>query len=150
MAPFKKLLITGPAHLKRPWISFHDEVLRWYNYWLKGIDTGILEEPRVKIWTMGANRWRYADDWPLPQTKWTRLYLDCWERLRWEPFTEASGDGMDEPDCFVQMPLKTDQNGAKTAVPDRPPAGRHRGDRAAFASFLGRNRPGRHQLDYRD
>jgi predicted acyl esterase len=105
-APFKKLLITGPAHLKRPWISFHDEVLRWYDYWLKGIDTGILEEPRVKIWTMGANRWRHADDWPLPQTKWTRLYLDCWERLRWEPFTEASGDGMDEPDCFVQMPLK--------------------------------------------
>ena len=50
--PFKKLLVNGPAHLPRPWIAFHDEVLRWYDYWLKGIDTGIKDEPRVKIWVM--------------------------------------------------------------------------------------------------
>ena len=44
----------------------------------------------------GANRWRYSEDWP---------YLDSWERLRWEPFTPSSRDGIDAPDCFAQMPL---------------------------------------------
>lgn len=104
-APFKKMLLTGPAHLPRPWIAFHDEMLRWYDYWLKGIDTGIKEEPRVKIWVMGANRWRYSDEWPLKETQWTKLYLDSWERLRWEQFTPSSKDGIDAPDCFSQMPL---------------------------------------------
>jgi len=104
-APFKKLLINGPAHLPRPWTAFHDEVLRWYDYWLKGINTGIKDEPRVKIWVMGANRWRYSDEWPLKETQWTKLYLDSWERMRWEPFTPSSRDGIDAPDCFAQMPL---------------------------------------------
>jgi len=104
-SPFKKMLLTGPAHLPRPWIEFHDEVLRWYDYWLKGIDTGITDEPRVKIWVMGANRWRYSDEWPLKETTWKELYLDTWERLRWEPFTPSSKDGIDAPDCFAQMPL---------------------------------------------
>lgn len=104
--PFKKLLLDGPAIHPRPWIDFHDEVLRWYDYWLKGIDTGIMDEPRVKIWVMGANKWRYSDDWPLKEIVWTKLYLDSWERLRWEPFTPASRDGVEDPDCFVQMPLK--------------------------------------------
>lgn len=104
-SPFKKLLLNGPAHLQRPWISFHDEVLRWFDYWLKGIDTGIKDEPRVKIWAMGANQWRYSDDWPLKETTYRKLYLDSWERLRWEPFTSSSYDGIDAPDCFAQMPL---------------------------------------------
>jgi predicted acyl esterase len=104
-APFKKMLLSGPAHLPRPWIAFHDEMLRWYDYWLKGIDTGIKDEPRIKIWVMGANRWRHTDDWPLKETEWTKLYLDSWERLRWEPFIPSSKDGIDAPDCFAQMPL---------------------------------------------
>ena len=104
-SPFKKLIFNGPSHLPRPWSAFHDEVLRWYDYWLKGIDTGIKDEPRAKIWVMGANRWRYSNDWPLKETQWTKLYLDSWERLRWEPFTPSSRDGIDAPDCFVQMPL---------------------------------------------
>ncbi|MFC1909980.1 CocE/NonD family hydrolase [Chloroflexota bacterium] len=101
----KKMLITGPAHLERPFHSFHDELLRWYDYWLKGIDTGIMDEPPVKVWVMGANKWRYADDWPLPETKWTKYYLNSWERLRTQPYTPSSHDGYAEPDAFVQMPL---------------------------------------------
>jgi predicted acyl esterase len=104
-SPFKKMMFSGPAHLPRPWTAFHDEILRWYDYWLKGIETGIKDEPRVKIWVMGANRWRYSEDWPLKETEWKKLYLDSWERLRWEPFTPSSRDGIDAPDCFAQMPL---------------------------------------------
>jgi len=100
----RKLLFTGPAHLERPWHSFHNEVLRWYDYWLKGIDTGIMDEPPVKVWVMGANKWQYADDWPIPETCWTKYYLHSWERLRAEPFTPSSRDAYDEPDAFLQMP----------------------------------------------
>lgn len=100
----KKLMFPGPAHLERPFHSYHDEIVRWYDYWLKGIDTGIMDEPPVKIWVMGANTWRYADDWPLPETKWTKYYLHSWERLRTEPFTPSGRDSYSEPDTFAQMP----------------------------------------------
>ena len=100
----KKLLLTGPAHLERPFHDFHDEVLRWYDHWLKGKDTGILNEPPVKVWVMGENKWRTGNDWPLPETQWTKLYLTNWGRLRPEPFTPNARDGRGEPDTFVQMP----------------------------------------------
>jgi putative CocE/NonD family hydrolase len=49
--------------------------VRWFDYWLKGIDTGILDEPLVQLYTMGPNTWLYADSYPLPQTDFTPLYL---------------------------------------------------------------------------
>lgn len=100
----KKLMFTGPAHLERPFHSFHHEILRWNDYWLKGIGTGIMEEPPVKVWVMGANQWHYAEDWPLPETQWTKFYLHSWERLRTEPFVPSSSEGYKEPDAFLQMP----------------------------------------------
>ena len=33
----KKLLFTGPAHLERPFHQYHDEIIRWYDHWLKGL-----------------------------------------------------------------------------------------------------------------
>ena len=100
----KKLMFTGPAHLERPFRSFHHEILNWYDHWLKGIDTGVMREPPVKFWVMGENKWRQADDWPLPETQWTKLYLRNWERLSPEPFMPASVDQFTPPDAFVQMP----------------------------------------------
>src|SRR5437870_6242266 len=100
----KKLMFTGPAHLERPFRSFHHEILKWYDHWLKGIDTGVMREPPVKFWVMGENKWRHADDWPLPDTQWTKLYLRNWERLSPEPFAPASVDQFTPPDAFVQMP----------------------------------------------
>lgn len=100
----KKLLFPGPAHLERPWHSFHSEILKWYDYWLKGLNTGVINEPPVKMWVMGENKWYYADDWPIPETKWTKYYLQSWERLREEPFLPSSREGLEPPDAFVQMP----------------------------------------------
>ena len=102
----KKLMFTsGPAHLERPFNSYHQEILSWYDYWLKDIDTGIMDEPAVKMWVTGANKWLAADDWPIPETQWTELYLNSWERLRCQPFPESSRKDSDFPDSFVQMPL---------------------------------------------
>ncbi len=103
--PHKKLLFTPPAHAERPFHDWHDEILRWYDYWLKGIDDGIMAEPRVKYWVMGANNWRTGDDWPLPETKWTPYYLHSWEKLSLEPHLPESATFVNEPpDAFVQMP----------------------------------------------
>jgi predicted acyl esterase len=101
----KKLIFTGPAHLERPYHEYHDEILRWYDYWLKGINTGIMDEPPVKTWVMGANQWRYGTDWPLPETRWTKYYLHSWERLKTEPHLPAFQTYANpQPDAFVQMP----------------------------------------------
>ena len=101
----KKLLFCGPAHLERPFHGLHSEILRWYDHWLKGIDTGVMDEDPVRYWVQGENRWRTASDWPLPETRWTNLYLNSWQRLRVEPFTESSVEDAIPPDSFVQMPL---------------------------------------------
>jgi predicted acyl esterase len=101
----KKLIFTGPAHLERPYHEYHDEILRWYDYWLKGIDTGIMDEPPIKTWVMGANKWRYGTDWPLAETQWTKYYLYSWERLNTEPYLSAGQTYANtKPDAFVQMP----------------------------------------------
>jgi predicted acyl esterase len=100
----KKLLFAGPAHLERPFHTLHGEILRWHDHWLKGIDTGVMNEPAVQYWVMGANEWRSGSDWPLPETQWTKFYLNSWERLTVAPFTPASADDELPPDAFVQMP----------------------------------------------
>ena len=47
---------------------------RWFDYWLKGIDNGIMKEPPVNYYMMGANDWRTAAVWPPPAAA-TRYYL---------------------------------------------------------------------------
>jgi putative CocE/NonD family hydrolase len=61
----------GPASL----IDLRGEELRWFDYWLKGLENGILDEPRVKVFVMGRNRWREADTWPIPGTRYMRYYF---------------------------------------------------------------------------
>jgi len=100
----KKLVFAGPAHLERPFHSMHGEILRWQDHWLKNIDTGIMRESPVRYWVMGANEWRSGSDWPLPETQWTKFYLNSWERLQAAPFTPSSADDDIPPDAFVQMP----------------------------------------------
>ena len=71
----KKLIVYPPGFPARPYIDYHDEILRWYDYWLKDIDTGILDEPPIKLFVMGVNKWRFESEWPLARTRWTKFYL---------------------------------------------------------------------------
>ena len=48
---------------------------QFFDYWLKGIDNGFSETPRVKIFVLGDNEWRYENEWPLARTKYTNYYL---------------------------------------------------------------------------
>ena len=56
-------------------IELHEHLLRWFDYWLKDIETGLMDEPPVLVFVMGENRWRAESDWPLPRTHYTRYYL---------------------------------------------------------------------------
>lgn len=59
--------------------TFHmSETLRFFDYHLKGIDNGIMAEPPVWYYVMGApagEAWRNASQWPLPEEVRTLYYL---------------------------------------------------------------------------
>src|SRR5262249_36483040 len=56
--------------------------LRWFDFWLKGRDNGIGEEPSVAVFVTGTNRWRFASQYPLPETALQKLYLRAGLRKR--------------------------------------------------------------------
>ena len=93
----------GPEAL----LDLHEIQLRWFDHWLKGVDTGILDEPPVKIFVMGVNRWRDEQEWPLARTRYTPYYLHGGGRAN-----SASGDGLlspaapgeESPDRFIYDP----------------------------------------------
>jgi X-Pro dipeptidyl-peptidase len=49
-----------------------DEIHRWYDYWLQGVDNGIVDEPRVDV-EHAPGEWTRYDDWP--NGTGTRLWL---------------------------------------------------------------------------
>lgn len=80
---------------------------RWFDHWLKGEDTGFLDEPPVRIFVMGENRWRNEQEWPLERTQYTKYYLHGDGKAN-----TAAGDGRlatkppasSRPDTYVYDP----------------------------------------------
>jgi len=55
-----------------------DEVglaVRWLDHVIRGVDNGVGDEPPVRLFVMGVNKWRQFRDWPVPGTKFTPYYL---------------------------------------------------------------------------
>lgn len=77
----KKLRIHTGDHF-RPFHSNEGKVdqLRFFDYWLKGMQNGIMDEPPIKleIRTGGSKKpyaFRYENEWPLARTQWTKMYF---------------------------------------------------------------------------
>jgi uncharacterized protein len=49
--------------------------LRWLDHWLKGIDTGLVDEAPLRLFIMGINEWHDEHEWPLARTDWQKWYL---------------------------------------------------------------------------
>ena len=49
--------------------------LRWFDRWLKGSSNGAEQDPRVRIFRIGDNRWLDEKEWPLARTRYVRYYL---------------------------------------------------------------------------
>jgi putative CocE/NonD family hydrolase len=81
IGPWPHLINTGPVlsgvdYGPDSQIEWNALVCRWFDYWLKGEKNGADQDPAVSVFVMGVNRWFAESEWPLPQTKWTRYYLD--------------------------------------------------------------------------
>lgn len=72
-------IVIGPwSHTETTGFDLVAEHLRWYDYWLKGIDNGVINEPPIYYYTMGAREgeeWRTARQWPLRNEKPTPYYF---------------------------------------------------------------------------
>ena len=81
-------LVIGP-YMHLPWnrksadVDFGSEAdnpiedlqVAFFDHWLKGKDNGADKAPPVRVFVMGADRWRDADNWPIPGTQFTSYYL---------------------------------------------------------------------------
>ena len=77
---YKKLRIQTGSHV-HPFYTEEgrQDQKRFFDYWLKGIENGIMDEPPVKLAIRhGADKfeWRYEREWPLARTQWTKLYFN--------------------------------------------------------------------------
>ena len=68
-----RVAMLGEHGLAWPWESLHIEALAWYDHWLKGKDTGILDGPRIRYVIPETEGWRTSDKWP-PQEVVHRRY----------------------------------------------------------------------------
>jgi putative CocE/NonD family hydrolase len=70
-----------------PAIGFLQECLRWWDYWLKGEDTGIMDEPQLRCWMEDPvpprtyyperpGRWVAEASWPSPRTETASWHLN--------------------------------------------------------------------------
>lgn len=66
-------------HLK---FDVHTEMLRFFDYHLKGIENGIMDEPPVTYYAMGKEEWRYSHDWPVKKARNETYYLSADQTLQ--------------------------------------------------------------------
>jgi putative CocE/NonD family hydrolase len=104
-------LVIGPWSHGIPWLAnpigdvefgyvstaaaegIDDLQLRWCDYWLKGIENGVRDDPPVRIFVMGANIWRDEHEWPLARTQWQDYFLRSDGGLTTEPPGAEPADG---------------------------------------------------------
>lgn len=79
-----RVALMSRGGLSWPWESQHLEALAWYDHWLKGRDTGILDGPPIRFWLAGADEWQTAEHWPPPGMRQEPLYLGADGRLTGE------------------------------------------------------------------
>lgn len=71
----KKMTIGPPLYLDRPVYQYAYESLRWFDYWLKGIENEIMEGDPIRLFVVGTGEWKTSTEWPLPETRFTPFYL---------------------------------------------------------------------------
>lgn len=100
----KKLdLLPYPPMQERPFHEVHDDMFRWYDHWLKGIDTGVMDEPPLSIFVEGSRETVHRDTWPLAEVDYRPLHLR--PRGQLTPGPEPLGTHWAPPDGFYQAPV---------------------------------------------
>ena len=115
--------VPGPA------IGFLQEALRWWDHWLKGEETGIMEEPMLRVWMQESvppttfyherpGRWVGERDWPSPDV------VEQTMTLAWPGTLEPGPGDAPEREMPVRSPLSVGLFAGKwcsyAATPDLP------------------------------
>jgi putative CocE/NonD family hydrolase len=85
----------------QPGMEWRHEAVRWFDQWLKGIDTGILDEPRFAVYVRqwhppgpGVNRvpgyWRWEEGWPIARSTPKTFYAGADHQLSLQPSTDQA------------------------------------------------------------
>lgn len=111
-----------------PSIGFLQQAVRWWDQWLKGAETGIMDEPILQVWMQESvppttyydlrpGRWVAEYSWPSPNIE-HRLYTLAPQRLF------PAGEPVKEEPLTVQSPLTVGLFAGKwcayAAAPDLP------------------------------
>ncbi len=109
----KKVLVGPWGHwwpemaVPGPRIDGRHELLKWYDHWLKGMDTGVMDEPPVTLFVKEYKEpepamyiddngfWRFENEWPPARNENTPMYLHA--------------DGLLSEDSSASAPEETDQ-----------------------------------------
>lgn len=85
----------------KPGMEWRNEAVRWFDYWLKGIDTGIMAEPRLAVFMrdwhapgpvleQDQGEWRWEDGWPIKGMKQKIYYPQTNHSLAASPSAPAN------------------------------------------------------------
>ena len=85
-------------------INYTETLLRFFDYWLKGIDDGYSQEAPVRYFVMGENIWRDAQDWPPLGTKPTDWMLGGGGRLSLSPSDDSKASFVYDPRNPLRAP----------------------------------------------
>jgi putative CocE/NonD family hydrolase len=114
--------VPGPA------IGFLQEMVRWWDHWLKGKDTGVMEEPMVRAWMQDSvppsasyedrpGHWVGEPGWPSPNIEDETFTLSRYG-------LESGDKPVEELALSIQSPLSVGMFAGKwasySAVPDLP------------------------------
>ena len=122
--------------------------LRWFDFWLKGLDNGLLDEPPVKIFVMGRNEWLYENEYPLSRTEYRPLYLHSGGKangshgnglLAWNPPSDGSMPDRYRYDPENPVPSLGGANCCGVGTPSGPRDQRpieHRSDVLVYSSEI--------------
>jgi uncharacterized protein len=81
-------------------IAYDELLLDWCDLHLRGVDNhGFSKEPPVRVFTMGINRWRTANEWPLPNTD-----LQPWFLRRGKRLSTQAPDAAEAADTYTYDP----------------------------------------------
>ena len=86
--------VPGPA------IGYLDEALRWWDHWLKGVDTGIMKEPMLRVWMQDKSAtpgqpsvpgsWAAEENWPSTRMTERMFFLNGQSQLGTSPMAEEA------------------------------------------------------------
>ncbi|MCT9139474.1 CocE/NonD family hydrolase [Streptomyces violarus] len=123
---FPHLGEPGPA------IGYLQELVRWWDHWLKDVDNGVMDGPMLRTWMQESvppstsyeerpGRWVGEPDWPSPHIQPAVHPLTRHTIGRPQEATTDEGKAPDGEALTVQSPLSVGQFGGKWASYNAPP-----------------------------